>query len=131
MQANREELQILFSHFNPEVVCLQETQMKPNSNVSFKHYCIYHRPGTEKNGTFYGGGAILIKNFIAHKAIDISSPLQALAVCATLFKSITICSLYLTPSSKWTKSDIDDMIATSSPILLLGDFNVHSKDYMP
>jgi len=96
MQANREELQILLSDFDPEVVCIQETQMKPNSNVSFKNYCIYHCPGTEKNGTFYGGAAILIKNSIsiAHKAIDISSPLQAIAVRATLFKSITICSLY-------------------------------------
>jgi len=130
MQANREELQILFSDFNPEVVSLQETQMKPNSNVSFKNYCIYHRPGTEKNGTFYGGAAILIKNSIAHKDINITSSLQAIAVRATLFKSITICSLYLPPSSKWTKSDIDDIIAQlPPPILLLGDFNAHSKDW--
>ena len=58
MQANREELQILLFDSNPVVVCLQETQMKADSNVSFKNYCIYHRPGTEKNGTFHGGAAI-------------------------------------------------------------------------
>ena len=86
IQANREEPQILLSDFSPEVVCLQETQMKPNSNVIFKNYCIYHHPGTEKNGTFYGGAAILINNSIAHKAIDISSSLQVIAVCTTLFR---------------------------------------------
>ena len=74
---------------------------------------------------------LLIKNFIAHKAIDISSSLQAIAVRATLFKSIIICSLYLPPSSKWTKSDIDDIIAQLPPpiLLLFTDFNAHSKDW--
>jgi len=97
MQANKDKLQILHSDFNPEVVLSQERQTKANSDVSFKHYSIYHRPVIENNGTFHGGAAILIKNSIAHKDIDISTSLQAIAVHGKLFKSITNCSLYLPP----------------------------------
>jgi len=64
--------------------------MKPNCDVIFKNYCIYHHPGTEKNGTFHRGAVMHIKNSVAHKAIDITTSLQAIAVRTTLFKSITI-----------------------------------------
>jgi len=36
MNSNREEMNILLSDFNPDVVCLQETQLKADRNIAFK-----------------------------------------------------------------------------------------------
>jgi len=43
MNSNKEELNILLSTYNPDVVCLQETQLKANTNIAFKHSLIFHR----------------------------------------------------------------------------------------
>ena len=37
MNSNREELNILLSNFNLDVVCLQETQLKADTSIAFKH----------------------------------------------------------------------------------------------
>ena len=79
IQANREELQVLFRDFNPSVVCLQETLLKDTSNVGFRNYSLYHRPGTENNGTFHGGVVILVNNSVAHKSVPLNTNLQAVA----------------------------------------------------
>ena len=38
LQANREELDLLFSNIDPTVICLQETFLKENKTINFKHY---------------------------------------------------------------------------------------------
>ena len=55
MNSNREELNILLSDFNPDVVCLQETQLKADTNIAFKHYSVYHRPGDISAGISWCG----------------------------------------------------------------------------
>ena len=81
LQANREELQLLLSTFIPDIVCLQETQLKANSDTGFKNYSPYHCPkNSESNDVFHGGVAILIKNTLAHKNVKLSTSLQAVAV---------------------------------------------------
>ena len=59
LQANREELNILLSNFNPILVSLQETFLKPNKITTFKNYSLYNLPSEESNGTIHGGIAIL------------------------------------------------------------------------
>jgi len=63
MNSSREELNILLSDFNPDVVCLQETQLKPDTgtNIVFKHYSVYHHPGDNSAaGTVHGYTVILL-----------------------------------------------------------------------
>ena len=69
MNSNREELNILLSDFNPDMVCLQETQLKVNSTIDFKHYSTYHRSGNDINGTIHGGTAILVKSTLPHLSL--------------------------------------------------------------
>ena len=123
IQANREELQILFCDFNPSVICLQETFMKDNSTVGFRDYSLYQCSGTENNGIFHGGVAILVNSSIAHKPVPINTNLQAVAVRVT----ITVCSIYLPPSQSCNLSDLENLFTQlPTPVLLLGDFNAHS-----
>ena len=71
VNSNREELNILLSGFNPDVVCLQETQLKSDSNIAFKQYSVYHRPGDDSGGTIHGGAAVLVKSSITHQQITL------------------------------------------------------------
>jgi len=127
IQANREELQVLFRDFNPSVVCLQETLLKDTSNVGFRNYSLYHRPGTENNGTFHGRVAILVNNSVAHKSVSLNTNLQAVVARVSCYKTITICSIYLPPSQNLNLSDLEDLLTQlPPPVLLMGDFNAHN-----
>ena len=112
------------------MVCLQETQLKADTNIAFKHYSVYHRPGDESGGTVHGGAAILVKSSIPHQEITLRTSLQAVAIRAVCFKTVTICSIYLPPSLKWRKADIEDLFTQlPPPVLILGDFNAHSTSW--
>ena len=110
LQANREELNILLSNFNPVLVSLQETFLKPSKTTTFKNCSFYNLPGEESNGNSHGGVAILVNNAIPHSHIQLNTSLQAIAVRATFHKTISVCSIYLSPSSKFNISDFDNII---------------------
>jgi len=103
MQSNKEELKILLSDFNPACVCLQETRIKTNTNIQFKNFSAYHCPGNVTDGIVYGGVSILVNNSFTHKSITLNTHFQAVAVCVSCHKTITVCFLYFPPSLRWTK----------------------------
>ena len=79
---------------------------------------------------FHGGVALLIKNIFAHKHIQLNTSLQAVAARITCFRSITVCSVYPPPTSKWTIDELEDIInQLPPPIVLLRDFNAHSNEW--
>ena len=53
--------------------------------------------------------------------------LQAVAVSITLHRVITLCSIYIPPSSRLSAKDLDDLVPQlASPFILLGDFDGHN-----
>jgi len=130
MQSNQEELKVLLSDFNPACICLQETRIKPNTDIQFKNFSAYHCPGNVTDDIVYGSVAILVNNSFAHKSITLNTHLQAVAVRVSCHKTITVCSLYLPPSLRWTKKDLEELLSElPPPIILLGDFNAHSVSW--
>jgi len=100
LQANREELNILLSDFNPTIVSLEETFLNAIKATVFKNYSFYSRPGEESNGTnltVHGGVAILVNNTVPHSHIQLNTSLQAIAIRATCHRTISVCSIYLPP----------------------------------
>jgi len=74
--------------------------------------------------------AVMVNKAVPHKLISSQTNLQAVAVRTTLFKIITVCSVYLPPSQKWDIKDLEDLyVQLPSPVLLLGDFNAHSQTW--
>jgi len=119
---------MLLSNFNPILVSLQETFLKPNKIATFKNYSVYNLSSEESNGIIHGGIAILVNNAVPHSQIQLNTSLQAIAVRATCHKTISVCSFYLSPSSKFNINDFDYLITQlPPPILLLGDLNAHSS----
>jgi len=101
LQANKEELNILLSNFNPILVSLQETLLKPDKTATYKNYSLYNLPSEESNETIHGSIAILVNSAVPHSQIQLNTSLQAIAVSATYHKTISVCSIYLSPSSKF------------------------------
>ena len=61
----------------------------------------------------------LVKSNISHK--------QAIAVRVVLCKQLTICSLYLEPTSNPTYNDLNHLInQLATPFIILGDLNAHN-----
>jgi len=130
LQANREELSLLISSFNPEVLALQETNLGINHNINYQNYSFYNCPGSETHGICHGGSALIVKNSVPHKSLTIQTNLQATAVRMTTFKTVTICSVYLPPSQRWDIKDLEELyVQLPPPVILMGDFNAHSHTW--
>ena len=93
LKTNYNDLGLLAQTYNPHVICLQETHLKKTDNISMRQYTFYNAfsPFTEKAR---GGASILVRQGIIHSQISITTKLQAVAVRLSLFKTITICSIY-------------------------------------
>jgi len=128
LQDNR-ELSLLLSQYDPTAVCIQETLLHSNKTVSFK-YSYYGISAVENNDSLHGGVAILVKNTTPHQQLHINTGLQAIALRATCHKTVTICSIYLSPSTAYTLTELETLISQlPPPVLLLGDFNAHSQQW--
>ena len=67
LQANREELSMHLSDFDPTLVCLQETYHRSDKPANFSNHSFYCRTAEEVNSILHGGVGILVKNVIPHK----------------------------------------------------------------
>ena len=111
LQTNREELDMLSSNLDLTVICLHETFLKENKNTNFKYYSSYHRYASEVNGIVHGGSGVFVKPTTPHRQIKLQTGLQAIAIRATLSKTITVCSIYLPPTMVFNYTDLENLIA--------------------
>ena len=98
IKANLEELNLLINERKPVAVCLQETYLKDSDTFTLKyHFCYFkHFCGNDKAS---GDVAVIVNNCVPHHSVDLDTTLQAVAVSISLNKTITLCSVYLPPSS--------------------------------
>ena len=73
LQANREELSLLLSQYDPTAVCIQETLLHSHKTASFKNYAYYGIPAVENNGSVHGGVGILVNNTTPHQQLHINT----------------------------------------------------------
>ena len=124
-RVNYNELKLLTQSFNPIVIALQETYLK--EDVSFKHYEMYNTYGPIEDERAKGGVSELIKQGVIHSVLPLKIKLQAVAIRATLDKAITLCSIYIPPSSHLDIRDLENLVEQlPSPYMLMGDFNGHN-----
>lgn len=74
-----------------------------------------------------GGVAIFLRNNIYYEQLNIQSPLQHIAIRASIPYPITICNIYL-PDQNVQKTEILHIISQlPRPFLLLGDLNANNE----
>ena len=117
---------MLLKDYEPAALCLQETHLKDTDNISIRNYTAIHT-FSANNERATGGVSIFINNNAPHIHIPLNTNLQAVAVSITLHRVITLCSIYVPPSSRLSPKDLDDLVPQlPSPLILLGDFNGHN-----
>ena len=69
---------------------------------------------------------MIVNNYVPHQSVKLDSTLQAVAVYISLNKTITLCSVYLPPTSRIDVKELDHLIEQlPKPFILMGDFNSH------
>ena len=126
LRSNYNDLAILLQEHSPTAVCLQETNLKPNTNISFKNYSIINCFGPANNERACWGVSILVKDGTPHQQITLNTTLQAVAVNINCHRPMTICSVYLPPNRSVDVVELRQLVKQlPKPFMLLGDFNGH------
>ena len=116
--------------YEPVAICLQELQVSDSyildNNV---HILISKLPHIPTDHRPHGGAGILIRKDLPYCVIPLNTALQAVACRVSTFQPLTLCYLYLPPSSSWRHSDLLSLVSQlpPPPVLLMGDFNAHNS----
>ncbi|GFO14999.1 RNA-directed DNA polymerase from mobile element jockey [Plakobranchus ocellatus] len=122
LRSNFEELKLLLNRSQSAVVALQECRLG-EGQVPPRGYTLLLPQG----GSTGGEAALLIRNGTRFSEIDLKTGLHAAAATISLEKTLTVCSLYLPPSSPVSKLSLAELFEQlPKPFLVLGDFNAHS-----
>ena len=125
VKANFEELNLLINEKKPVAFCLQETFLKDTDKFTLKYHSCYFKHCTD-NDKASGGVAVIVENIVPQYSVKLDSFLQAVAVSISLNKTITLCSVYLPPSSPIDIKKLDHFIDhLPKTFILIGDFNSH------
>jgi len=98
-KSNLNEIQILIQEYNPVVISLQETLVTQINSFKLKHFNSYQVAASVTNGKANGGVGLMVRNDIPQREIQLNTNLQAHAVSVTLHKTITVCNIYIPPST--------------------------------
>jgi exonuclease III len=126
---NFEELKLIISESNAQIICLQETFLKDSDTIGFKGFNMYNiNRSSIYNNRPIGGVCLMIKKGIPHAQIKIKSNLQIVAAEVSLLRRMTIASIYIPPHYNLYLEEINTIISQLPyPFILCGDFNSHSE----
>jgi hypothetical protein len=123
---NFTDINILAHDFNPVAFCLQETYYKQTDNQILRPFDMYnyYAQGDER---ISGGTSLLIRQGTLHSVVPLQTNIQAVAVRLTLHVTLTLCSIYVPPSSSPSVIDFQALLdQLPQPFILVGDFNAHN-----
>ncbi|GFW69114.1 nucleic-acid-binding protein from transposon X-element [Trichonephila clavipes] len=132
IQRKIEELENYINDNSPDIIALQETNLRPCIDLNIPNYSTHRNDRLTHRG---GGTAILVKNSIAHHVINIYT--TAVNITAIEIEgptnNITVCSLYRSPSSP-INSFIPDLIKifrNRAQCIVVGDYNARHPTWNP
>lgn len=130
---NKEELKLLIKEYQPSVIAIQETKLKPNNIFNMNAYQTYRKDyiNPEINGNATMGIALLTHKSIYTEPIPLTTNLQVNAIKikpSNLNYTITIANIYIHPNDTPSKNEIMNLInQLPHPFILCGDFNAHNR----
>jgi ribonuclease HI len=125
-------LQQALDTLHPNVVCLQETFLKPKNNPKLRNF--QSSPARKDRANREGGGVIIFVQFpLPYVTIDIPINLEITAVQIFLKKSnLTICNIYLPPdhNNATLKEDLCSLLTfLPQPFIITTDCNAHHPSW--
>ena len=109
LKASYEETLLLHKDYEPAALCLQETHLKDTDNVAIRNYSAFHT-FSANNERAAGGVSIFVNNNALHSHILLHTNLQAVAVSTTLYLVVTLYSIYVPSSSRFSAKDLDNLV---------------------
>lgn len=98
---NLGDIQDITHNFSPVVFCLQETNLGSANRRFLKGFLVF-RKDREHTSRLSGGVAIIIKNGTPVGHVTLNTSLEAVAVTALSYKTISVCSIYIPPGHSIT-----------------------------
>jgi len=123
-----DELKIILSETQPEIICLQETNFKYDTTGKLSNYNGYSKYRTD-GVRASGGVTIYVKSEYPCKTISINTHLEVIAITVKLrHLEINICNFYIPNQHDFTHNDIENILnQLPSPFIITGDFNSHNS----
>ncbi|GFS39605.1 putative RNA-directed DNA polymerase from transposon X-element [Trichonephila inaurata madagascariensis] len=118
------------THWNPDIVNLQETHLQPCHNFTFPDYNIYRTDRTYRGG----GTAIMIKRSIPHHQIIINNnsfETTAIKLNRQNDLPVTIVSAYRPPRKPIAVQDLHQIFRNQGHVLVAGDLNAKHASWSP
>jgi len=120
-----DELKIILSETQPEIICLQETNFKYDTIGKLPNYNGYSKYRTD-GARASGGVTIYVKTEYPCKTLLINTHLEVVAVTVKLrHLEINVCNFYIPNQHDFTKIDIGNIIS-QLPFIITGDFNSYN-----
>lgn len=121
-----DELKIIIHKYNPQLICLQETNFKNNYTAPLQNYKGFSTNRKIANRAS-GGVTIYVKSNIIAKELKINTSLECSAVLIKHDETFTICNIYLPNQTTIELLDVQNIInQLPKPYIILGDFNAHN-----
>ena len=108
LRANVEELTLLCNKYNPQVVAVQECQLRREKNINLTGFSGITKSSPGDNTT--GGVTLYINKSVLFSEIKLDTDLQAVTVRVSAKKTLTDCNIYLPPSLDVNLSDLEHLI---------------------
>ena len=125
LRANFEELRLLCNQYNPQIVAVQECQLRKDKIINLTGFSGRTKSSPGDNAT--GGVTLYVNKSVLFSEIKLDTDLQAVAVGVSAKKTLTVCNVYLPPLLDIHFSDLEYLIQQlPAPFVLVGDFNAHS-----
>ncbi|GFU02564.1 putative RNA-directed DNA polymerase from transposon X-element [Nephila pilipes] len=131
IRQKKDEFKHFISLHNPDIICMQETRLKPADNLNIANY-ITHRTDCI---TYAGGGtALLIKSSIPHHATVINTTLienTTITIERRNNSPITILSTYKSPSKPMSSQELSAIFRNRDNCIIIGDLNAKHITWNP
>ena len=125
LRANFEELRLLCNQYNPQIVAVQECQLRKDKIINLTGFCGLRKSSPGDNAT--GGVTLYVNKSVLFSEIKLDTDLQAVAVRVSAKKTGTVYNAYLPPPQDVHFSALEHLVRQLlDPFVLIGDVNAHS-----
>lgn len=123
---NLDDIHSLLQEYEPSAFCLQETYLKPSKYNFLRSFQIFRKDRMSQTGSS-GGVAIVVDAQMPSIEVPLDTSLEAVAVRLMLDRLVTVCSLYVSPTSTLTLLELEHLAdQLPEPFVILGDLNAHN-----